>query len=199
MISANYVLLDAARLLGKLEKAQELNKEYICLYREKGESYLSQVAPYLFPYSENTEFADWLKEGIGESWGIFVKSSYSIEELFKHFRQFLMVKTEEGQELYFRFYDPRVLSIFLPTCDNKQLSLLFNKVQSFIVEVEEENMIQFTFDGNRLISQQIGIKKQTEQIPTEKGTNEISPTIPAITETINETPPNNFNLGFHFD
>ncbi|HRO43103.1 MAG TPA: DUF4123 domain-containing protein, partial [Flavipsychrobacter sp.] len=58
-------------------------------------------------------------------------------ELHKHFRKFLLVKTEDEQELYFRFYDPRVLRIFLPTCDQGQIREFFGAVDYFLMEDED--------------------------------------------------------------
>jgi len=48
-----------------------------------------------------------------------------------------MVKTEDGEQLYFRFYDPRVLRVFLPTCDERQLRDFFGPIDYFLCESEE--------------------------------------------------------------
>ncbi len=60
----------------------------------------------------------------GGSTGAFLLSALRISRsLRKHFRTFLMVKSPEGDRLYFRYYDPRVLRVYLPTCnaDGNQL------------------------------------------------------------------------------
>jgi len=46
----------------------------------------------------------------------------------------VMVKTEAGQEMYFRFYDPRVLRAFLPVCTPQEAKEFFGPVRSFLVE-----------------------------------------------------------------
>jgi len=74
---------------------------------------------------------------VGDAWGILIKSSFPLEELHKHFRKFLIVGTEDNQQLYFRFYDPRVLRIFLPTCDTAQLREFFGPIEYFIMEDED--------------------------------------------------------------
>ena len=53
------------------------------------------------------------------------------------FRKFLIVKLEVGKELYFRFYDHRVLRIFLPTCYEKQLKYFFGLIKVFAMESED--------------------------------------------------------------
>src|SRR5215211_2202012 len=110
----HYILLDAARMDEDMDTAQELNPHFDSLYRGGSKETLAEVAPYLFSFEKDTEFSQWyLENGWGDSWGILFSSKASFEECHKHFRKFLLVKNEKGDELYFRFYDPRVLKIFL--------------------------------------------------------------------------------------
>ena len=41
--------------------------------------------------------------------------------------------------MYFRFYDPRVFRMFLPTCDETQLRDFFGGVDFFIAEGESQS------------------------------------------------------------
>jgi hypothetical protein len=67
-----------------------------------------------------------------------------------------MIKTEDDQQLYFRFYDPRVLRIFLPTCDENQLREFFGPIEQFICEDEDpEFALVFSFEKNNLKTQRI--------------------------------------------
>lgn len=151
-LNPTYSILDAARIFGELNTAQKLQSNFLSLYKGRSEELLTTVAPYLFPYKNSSEFGNWLMDrGWGNAWGIFIVSKSTMEELHKHFRKFLMVQTEQGQELYFRFYDPRVLRIFLPTCDTTQLRDFFGPIQSFIVEdVDPNRLLIFSFDGGQL-------------------------------------------------
>jgi hypothetical protein len=72
----------------------------------------------------------------GNSWGVFLKSDATPRELRKHFRQFLMVQLADGEEVYFRFYDPRVLRVFLPTCTQPESEQFLGPVQSLVIEGE---------------------------------------------------------------
>lgn len=138
MVLLTHALLDAARMLDALETAQQLNPAHDSLYRGRSEEALAMVAPYLFSCEDGTAFADWLASaGWGNSWGVYLYAEASPAELHRHFRKFLLVQTEDGQELYFRFYDPRVLRIFLPTCDEAQLRAFFGPVNYFMVEDED--------------------------------------------------------------
>jgi hypothetical protein len=67
-----------------------------------------------------------------------------------------MVKTEEGEELYFRFYDPRVLRIFLPTCDREQLKDFFGPVDYYLCEDEDPAYgLVFSLENSALKTERI--------------------------------------------
>ena len=134
----NYLLLDTARMEEEIRTAKSFNLDFVSLYRGEPEANLSSLAPYLFNFKKSSEINGWyFEKGWGDSWGVVVFSDETMKVLHKHFRKFLMVKTEDGEELYFRFYDPRVLRIFLPTCDREQLKEFFGPVDYYICEDED--------------------------------------------------------------
>ena len=95
----NNILLDAARLENRLDEAKELNQSHSSLYKGRSEEDLSAVAPYLFTYQRGSEYVKWFIENCwGGACGVLISSKYSFEEIYKHFRKFLLVKTEEGEE-----------------------------------------------------------------------------------------------------
>jgi len=155
-MNITYILLDSARIGTETITAKELNPEFESLYRGKSEESLATVAPYLFSF-HGDEFVDWyMQKGWGDSWGVLVFSGKDMKDLVKHFRQFLMVRTEEGEELYFRFYDPRVLRVFLPTCDLQQLKDFFGPVDYFICEDEDPGSgILYSLDKESLKTEKI--------------------------------------------
>jgi hypothetical protein len=84
-----------------------------------------------------------LTNGWGNSWGIFLVSPASLETLRRHFRRFLLVHDTSGNELYFRFYDPRVLRTFLPTCTGAETKRFFAPVGIYLVEAENGEAVSF--------------------------------------------------------
>ncbi len=124
-----YLILDGARLERHLEEGKSLNELHRSLYRGETDPAVEDAGPFLFSFPHAPEFKTWfLENGLHDYWGILVETPISFEEVYRHFRKFLMVRTEDGQQLYFRFYDPRVLRIFLPTCDAGQLREFFGPV-----------------------------------------------------------------------
>lgn len=169
-----YSVLDAARIFGELDTAQKLQTNFLSLYMGQSEELLSAVAPYLFAYQPDSEFGKWLSEkGWGNSWGMFVETAVSIDELRKHFRKFLLVKTEENEELYFRFYDPRVLRIFLPTCDEQQLVEFFGPISQLIMEDEDPKFaLKFSLRNSQLHTQKI---PKEDFLPSHESNVEVKP------------------------
>jgi hypothetical protein len=61
-------------------------------------------------------------------WGIFLTSRADLRSLRNHFRRFLMVLDPDGRKLYFRYYDPRVLRVYLPTCNAEEREIVYGDV-----------------------------------------------------------------------
>lgn len=155
--SINYYLFNFSQISEKNKTAKKLNPQYDSLYRGRSEKDLNEVAPHLFTYQEGTVFASWLiGNGWANAWGVFLYANATFSEVYKHFRRFLVVKNEEGQELYFRFYDPRVLRVFLPTCDAAQLKEFFGPVSYFFMEDEDPSFgLQFSLIQGQLQTNRI--------------------------------------------
>jgi len=155
-----YAVLDAARDGVIYQKLAESDIKKACLFIGEQARSLATVAPYLVELSEENPFTQWLLEnGWGKSWGIFAESTETFIALRHHFRSFLRVINEEdGATLFFRYYDPRVLRVFLPTCDQAQLLTLFGPVDRYYVEGEAGNtLIQYALREKKLVQEDIQI------------------------------------------
>lgn len=149
---STFVVLDGAAIPGLLPKIEEEAPEYECLYRGELEPDLAECAPYIVQLTSDSAFTRWaIAEGWGNHWGIFVLAAADINTLRRHFRGFLLVMSPEGKRLYFRYYDPRVLRIFLPTCANDELVGFFGPIAVYLAEDEKaETVAEFRFDGEKL-------------------------------------------------
>jgi len=82
---------------------------------------------------------------------VFLKSGSSLPRLRKHLREFLVVRDAAGRRLVFRYYDPRVLRVYLPTCTTDELRTVFGPIDTFWMEGEDPaEMVEFVFDGRKL-------------------------------------------------
>jgi hypothetical protein len=134
-----YALLDAARDPAIHHGLQGFaaTEEIACLYQGAAAEDLGHVAPWLVRLGPRTDVFDWIwDKGWGDSWGVFIWSTATVDDLRAHFRKLTRVRTEDGKVLLFRFYDPRVLSTFLPTCAPTQVEEMFGPVMRFFVEAD---------------------------------------------------------------
>ena len=147
-----YAVLDGASVEELLPKLYDLEPEFECLYRGELEPDMAEVAPYLVRLEPETEFADWvLEEGWGRHWGVFAVTDAGLRDAHRHFRSFLTVYDPGGKPLLFRYYDPRVLRVYLPTCNAGELRTLFGPVSCFLLEGEDPNtLLRFRLDGEAL-------------------------------------------------
>ena len=114
-----------------------------CLFLGELEPELEMVAPHLVALDPDRAFFNWLFDnGWGDSWAIFLTSEKKLLDMRAHFRRLTIVQMPDGQYVYFRFYDPRVMRSFLPTCDAGQLKQMFGEpVDGFFVEAEDGGRI----------------------------------------------------------
>ena len=145
-----FCVLDGAsvpKLPMQLHKMQAAN---VCLFKGDLEPDMLYVAPYVAHLPPNDKFTEWvLNESFGKHWGIFVHSRRSMQEMRRHFRSLVNVYDEEAKSLIFRFYDPRVLNRFLPTCDADQLKTFFGDVDTFFAE-DGQKLSSFQLENGRL-------------------------------------------------
>ena len=132
-----YALLDGARNDALAPAIWLSNLPYTCLYAGTLSRSLSLAAPYLVQLAPESRFFHMLvHRGCGNAWGIFVvaKPDVTLKVLRKHFRTLLRVQDEQGRILAFRFYDPRVLRVYVPTCGPSETLQIFGPVDALACE-----------------------------------------------------------------
>jgi Domain of unknown function (DUF4123) len=157
-----YALLDAAReprvySLIRVEPAAS------CLYEGRIAPELAEVAPYLVRLKPDAPLlGELLGSGWGRSWGLYVEAPVAPEVLRRHLRRFLKVQAEDGKRLYFRYYDPRVLRTYLPTCNAEELRFVFGPIHSFLMENEDGSMLlRFSLRDDELVLERVPLLTDT--------------------------------------
>jgi hypothetical protein len=149
-----FTILDAARHKDIYTQIRAAENRSNCLYAGSLTQELESAAPWLVDLDRAGDaFTEFLAhEAFGDSWGIFFLSSASLKDLRKHFRQFLLAKREDGTQVYFRYYDPRVTRIYLPTCNPEELKHVYGPVHSFLMEGRQpsDTIVQFAHAGGTM-------------------------------------------------
>jgi hypothetical protein len=130
-----FAVLDAARNPRIHPMILECGMRYACLYAGAIPVELAKVAPYVVRLSPtHAATLELLEAGWGDSWGVFACTAADVETVRRHLRRFLRVQREDGRTMIFRYYDPRVLRVYLPTCTASELATFFGPLARFVVE-----------------------------------------------------------------
>lgn len=159
-----FAVLDAARMPNVPQMLLNHQTLYRCLYEgELGEK-LKEAGPYLVLLTPSL-YTEIMETCWGNSCCILFQCSNEFRAVREHLRNFLMVEDEQGKKIYFRFYDPRVLRCFLPTCTTEELATFFGPISGFVVESEDPAAAcLFALGDNGGVSQQqvpFSVKQET--------------------------------------
>lgn len=79
--------------------------------------------------------------------------------LYNHLREVFISRDENGQEYFFRFYDPRVLRSFLPTCQSEELREFFGPIGRLVTDDElSEHYVIYSCSNGILIQDRLNKK-----------------------------------------
>lgn len=137
-----YALVDAARDRELVLYARhELAWPMYWLFEDNASAHMSEVGPWLIPVAfkskypyTGSEYLDLWAEHLGNSAGIMLLTHADPEKLQEHLRDIFRVTDEQGKKYFFRFYDPRVLRKYLPTCTPAEARELFGPVRRILTE-----------------------------------------------------------------
>jgi hypothetical protein len=130
-----FAVLDAAREPSVVDRLKGSGQEHQTLYDgAKGED-LAAFGPWLVRLPPPAGLLeDLVRDGWGKSWGVYLTSEAGLADVRRHLRKFLMAKLPDGRQVYFRYYDPRVLRTYLPTCLPDEMASFFGPVRRYILE-----------------------------------------------------------------
>ncbi len=151
----HFLVIDAARDPSIFEFLHDNQDELTVqsLYKGDAASALAEVAPYLMALAgaETAPARRFLDEGWGKARYILLCTTVAFDDLRLHLRKLTFAQMPDGAAVLFRFYDPRVTRIFLPTCDRTQLARFFGPVTRIITEAADPSQaLWFDFTGEML-------------------------------------------------
>ena len=132
-----YAVLDGRvvpGLPGLLEKA-ELGG-WDCLERGALSAEAARLAPYLAELRADAPFTDWVLAEAPQTypgWGIVLATARPLLAVREHCRNLDDVVTPEGDRRPWRWYDPELLGVLLPSFSPSQLDELFAPGQQIVM------------------------------------------------------------------
>ena len=153
-----WMIVDAARdrrIFGLL--LDGFYSDHHCLFSGALHPDLEVAAPYLIRLDHGSAKTQrFITQAWGNHWGVFLKCAAGLKDLRSHLRELVMVKGPTGRSFLFRYYDPRVLRGYLPTCTPNELRTVFDDIECFWMEDERPSTIlSVAIDGDRLVTQTV--------------------------------------------
>ena len=164
-----YAVLDGARDERTFFMVRASGLPYACLYAGAIPRELAEVAPYLVALERDHPFVEELLEDAwGQSWGIFATGRCDLEPLRRHLRHFMRARREDGKTLVFRYYDPRVLRLYLPTCTDGELTTFFGPLSRFVMEdVDASRVVTFSRSAGAWSTSKVALPSRSEHVAVE--------------------------------
>jgi len=130
-----YAFVDSARNDEVFKYFLTDNIEYRSLFHGKMDIKFFGVSGFLLECKKDSILLNWLTtETWGNSYSIFFVSKAAFDDVLRHFQKFNRVYLEDDDVVYFRYYDPRVLRVYLPTCNSKEIKTFFGETESFFMD-----------------------------------------------------------------
>lgn len=132
-----YAVVDAAFGLQLTMRARELELPICSLIEGDLSPQLAAVSPYLVQIDLKSAYLERWSEYLGRNAGLLLESAAGFDELLAHLRRLFHAVDPQGSQSSHRFYDPRLLRAYLPTCSSEELRSFFGPVSCFVAEGEE--------------------------------------------------------------
>lgn len=143
-----YAVLDPAADPRILPLVRASGEPYVSLFQQReGGARALELSPHLVALSGASDLLEELiDEGSGHSWGVYLSSHAGLEEVRGRLRRLLMVDADPADRaapsVLFRFYDPRVLRVFLPAAGPAHLAAFFGVVTTWIAEGSDAGTVR---------------------------------------------------------
>ena len=130
-----FAIIDGAQAVELAFTARLMGHSVYTLFSGDMAEAVAHVGPHMVAVGRPLPFLEKWVETIGSNAGVLLQTQADFDVLYVHLREiFVVTDEEEGQEYFFRYYDPRVIRTFLPTCTAEELKEFFGVVDRWIVE-----------------------------------------------------------------
>jgi hypothetical protein len=164
------------RLFGVVDGAQDLElaydakchygQEIISLFVGQMAAGAADVAPYLVPIDPASDYLVAWARHWGKNAGILLTTAAEPDRLHAHLREIFVVQDEQDQQFFFRYYDPRVLHAYLPTCRREELRTFWGPIHSIIAEENNGNgLLCFSLGSTGLLNRQVHRMDSIKEFP----------------------------------
>lgn len=156
-----FTVVDCARDPRAMPMIVAAGVEHSCLYSGPLDPALEVAAPWMARLSPDARLTRELMDtGWLDHWFILARAraDVTLQQMRRHLRTLMRVRDESGRVLLFRFYDPRVLREYLPTCTTDEAQDVFGPIDEFLCSGDSPgSLVSFTRAGARILVRTHGL------------------------------------------
>lgn len=134
-----YAVLDAANVTNLPELLERSGLVHRCLFKGQSFDELKNVAPWVVKLEQGERFTRHLFTRADSSWciwdnrpGIYLRSSQSIDDVWRHLRKFTRMRDERGRWHFFRFWEEGIAESYLTTAPPDAAAYFLTGIHSII-------------------------------------------------------------------
>ncbi len=134
-----YAVVDAAKDYRLAAAARDILGEPMRPLLRKVPRFVERVGPYVTPIrcaERGARYLELWSEHLGNNAGIFFFTKSWPQAVRSHLISIFEVFDEDRQMFFFRFYDPRVIRDYLPTCTAKECREFFGPIRCILADGE---------------------------------------------------------------
>lgn len=149
-----YAVVDAAKDYRLASAARDILGEPLRPLLTKAPRFMERVGPYVTPIrcaERGARYLELWAEYHGDNAGIFFFTRSWPQAVRSHLISIFEVYDESKQMFFFRFYDPRVIRDYLPTCTAKECREFFGPIRCFLVDGEEPDTMHLYRPGTSAV------------------------------------------------
>ena len=150
-----FAILDGARDRRIEPMLRNSGSEHECLFSGQMTYALRRAAPFIVKLEKDSDFIERLLSlSWGNAWGVLgiANADCTLQTVRKNLRSIARVIGPNGKPLMFRYYDPRVMRVYLPTCVEHEVTQVFGPLQAIVMEdVDSNKALKFTPGSDRPI------------------------------------------------
>ena len=130
-----YAVLDCAAddaLHGQAARLEPY--EARCLFFGKLDPVVKAASPHVVELAPGDPLTElWRTQGWSQNWGTWIESRSDLHKVWRRLRHFTQAKLPSGEgPVLFRFWDPRVLRIYMPLIEPAELSAWFQDIDAYV-------------------------------------------------------------------
>jgi hypothetical protein len=161
-----HAVVDGAVLEGLLDPLYALGKrQFACLLAGRIEADVAHVAPYLVALGPDNPLAGWLEARLSLPWGYVIESPLPFPALHLHLRRFSSTRGPRGEDLVFRFWDPRVLRSMPAILTAAQAAAFMEGISRIhLLDTDRTSSVEWDADAGKLL-----VLAPDERQPVDRG------------------------------